>query len=165
MEETRRIESPRNRRRYPPITTVDVNTVTNVTVNIFSNATVLIDYEEGYINCDDGTAIRCRIYKLRCDDGTEARIALFTLDNGAYYSAIEINDDWVEFTVLNSTRNGDTIRFNTKFHQHFYADEWILDECGKTPLSKMLLSEFEGPHIGESVVYLALDDIKMQGLI
>ena len=157
--------SPRNRRR--PITSVDTTKVVETTINVLTNSIELLDYREGYVYDDeDGTAIRCKIYKLRCLDDTSASIAVFSVENNAYYSAIKIDDEWIEFTVLDSTRNRDTIRFNTRTHQHFYADEWCLSECGDTPLSRLILGELtDRPHIGECCVYTALEDIKKQGLI
>lgn len=173
MEETRNRRnerrgsetSPRNRRRLP-ITNVDTTKIVETTINVLSNANELLDYREGYVYDEDGIAIRCRIYRLRCLDDTEVRIAIFTVNNNSYYSAIEIDDEWVEMTILDSTRNGDTIRFNTRTHQHFYADEDSLMGCGDTPLSKMMLGMLtDRPHIGECCVYAALEDVKKQGLI
>lgn len=161
----RRSETSRNRRR--PNTSIDTSKVVETTLDVLTNTNELLDYKEGYVYDDeDGIAIRCHIYRLKCLDDTEARIAIFTVDNNQYYSAIEIEDEWVEMTILDSTKNGDTIRFNTRTHQHFYADESSLMECGDTPLSKMILGMLtDRPHIGECCVYAALEDVKKQGLI
>lgn len=162
-----RTANPRNARYNLPITTIDTNNVVDTSINVLTNANELLDYREGYVYDDeDGIAIRVRIYKVRCLDDTESRLAVFTIDDGAYYSAIEVDGEWVEWTILDSTRNGDTIRFNTRTHQHFYADEDSLMGCGDTPLSRLLLGMLtDRRHIGECVVYNALEDIKKQGLI
>jgi hypothetical protein len=166
-ENERRIIMAETRRRNNlPITTVSMNSVVNTAVNLFTNANELLDYSDGYIHdyeCEED--IRYRIYKLQCLDDTISRVVIFTNENG-YYSAIEVEGEWIEFTILDSTREKDTIRFNTRSHQHFYADDYSLMECGDTPLSKLLLGLFtDTPHIGEMVVYDAIELAKEQGLL
>ena len=154
------------RRNNLPITTVSTNSVVNTAVNLFTYANELLDYSDGYIHdyeCEED--IRYRIYKLQCLDDTISRVVIFTNENGAYYSAIEVEGEWIEFTILNSTKEKDTIRFNTRSHQHFYADDYSLMECGDTPLSKLLLGLFDMPHIGEMIVYDTLELAKDQGLL
>ena len=170
MSDTRIINNRRNNPRNArilPIATVETNKIVETTVNVFTNANELLDYREAFIHdyCEE-ESIRCATLKVRCLDDTEATIAIFTVENGSYYSAIEVDGEWVEFTILDSTKSKDTIRFNTRTHQHFYADEWTLNECGDTPLSKMILGMMTNRnHIGDCVVYNAIELAKKQGLI
>jgi len=123
-------------------------------VNALTYASELIEYRDSYVYGPEDS-IRVRLYTVECPDETVVRLAIFTNDNGEYYAAVRtLTGDWTEFTLLNNTKQCDTIRFNTEEGEHFYADDYILRECGQTPLAAMLLGTIEYTrHIGEGVVY------------
>ncbi len=135
-------------------------------VNVLTYANDLIKYSDSYVYGSEDD-IRMRLYTVSCLDGTTARIAIFTPDDdNSYYSAIEVDNEWCEFTLLGSTKQKDTIRFNTPTGLHFYADDYILRECGGTPLSDLLIGMMSNSrHIGEDVVYTTINMAKEQGLI
>lgn len=153
-----------------PILRVETQKVVETVTRILTYANELSDYSDSFVYGDD--EIRMRLYTVKSHtvhhlNDAEARIALFTEDNdNSYYAAIEVENEWVEFTLLNSTKNRDTIRFNSPTGQHFYADDYILRECGDTPISAMLIGMMSNArHIGEGVVYATLQLAKEQGLI
>lgn len=155
----------RNRANNLPIMTVECQKVVNTTLNVLTNAIELEDYKDGYVYGEEDS-IRCRIYKVHCYDDTTSRVAIFTNEDGSYYAAIEVESEWIEFTILNSAKSTDTIRFNTITHMHFYADDYCLREIGGTPISDMLFGMMsEAQHIGEMRVYEALRLAKEQGLL
>jgi hypothetical protein len=138
---------------------------------ILTNANELADYSDSFVYFED-SEIRMRLYTVKSHtvrhlNDAEARIALFTEDNdNSYYAAIEVDGEWCEFTLLYNTKQKDTIRFNSPNGLHFYADDYILRECGSTPLSNLLIGMMSNSrHIGEDVVYSALRIAKVQGLI
>ena len=135
-------------------------------VNALTYASELIEYRDSYVYGPEDS-IRVRLYTVECPDETVVRLAIFTNDNGEYYAAVRtLTGDWTEFTLLNSTKQCDTIRFNTEEGEHFYADDYILRECGSTPLAAMLLGMIEYTrHIGEGVVYESIKLAKQQGLL
>ncbi len=135
-------------------------------VNVFSYANDLIKYSDSYVYGSEDD-IRMRVYTVSCLDGTTARIAIFTSDDdNSYYAAIEVEEEWCEFTLLNSTKEKDTIRFNSPTGMHFYADDYILHECGGTPISDVIIGMMSNSkHIGEDVVYTTLNLAKEQGLL
>ena len=153
-----------------PILRVETQKVIETTTRILTNANELADYSDSFVYGDD--EIRMRLYTVKCHtvrhlNDAEARIVLFTEDNdNSYYAAIEVEGEWCEFTLLNNTKQKDTIRFNSPTGQHFYADDYILRECGDTPISAMLIGMMSNArHIGEGVVYTTLQLAKEQGLI
>jgi len=148
-----------------PILRVETQKVIDTTLNVLTYANELTDYVDSYVYSDD-SSIRIRVYSVKCMDDTTSRVAIFTSEDGSYYAAIEVENEWVEFTLLNSTKSTDTIRFNTIQHYHFYADDYCLREIGGTPISDMLFGMMsEAQHIGEMVVYETLELAKQQGLI
>ena len=148
-----------------PILRVESQKVIDTTINVLTWANELTDYVDTYVYGEEDE-IRIRLYTVKCMDDTTARVAIFTNENGGYYAAIEVENEWVEFTLLDSTKSKDTIRFNTIQHYHFYADDYCLREIGDTPLSKMLVGMMTNTqHIGEMVVYQSLELAKEQGLL
>lgn len=130
----------------------------------------IVDYSDSFVY-GETDVIRMRLFELKSHtirgrNDAEARIAIFTNDDdNSYCSAIEVDGEWCEFTLLNSTKDCDSVRFNTPTHQHFYADEYILRECG-TPISNMIIGMISNSrHIGEDVVYTTLRLAKEQGLL
>lgn len=138
--------------------------------NILKYCNEIVDYSDSFVY-GETDVIRMRLFELKSHtirgrDDAEARIAIFTNDDdNSYYAAIEVDGEWCEFTLLNSTKDCDTVRFNTPTHHHFYADEYILRECG-TPISNMLIGMMSNSrHIGEDVVYSTINLAKEQGLL
>ena len=138
--------------------------------NILKYCNEIVDYSDSFVY-GETDVIRMRLFELKSHtirgrDDAEARIAIFTNDDdNSYYAAIEVDGEWCEFTLLNSTKDCDTVRFNKTTHHHFYADEYILRECG-TPISNMLIGMMSNSrHIGEDVVYSTINLAKEQGLL
>lgn len=161
----------RRTRTTLPHLTVNSQKVVETMTRILTNANELSDYSDSFVYFEDGE-IRMRLYTVKCHtvrhlNDAEARIALFTEDNdNSYYAAVEVEGEWCEFTILYNTKERDTIRFNTPSGQHFYADDYILRECGDTPISAMLIGMMSNArHIGEGVVYATLQLAKEQGLL
>lgn len=160
----------RRTRTSLPHLTVNSQKIVETMKRILTNANELADYSDSFVYFEDGE-IRMRLYTVKSHtvrhlNDAEARIALFTEDNdNSYYAAIEVDGEWCEFTLLNSTKQKDTIRFNSPTG-HFYADEYILRECGYTPIANVIIGMMSNAnHIGENVVYTTLRLAKEQGLL
>ena len=139
--------------------------------NMLKYCNEIVDYSDTFVYSETDV-IRMRLFELKSHtirgrDDAEARIAIFTNDeNNSYYAAIEVDGEWCEFTLLNSTKEKDSIRFNSPTGLHFYADEYILRECGCTPITNVIIGMISNAnHIGEDVVYTTLRLAKEQGLL
>ena len=145
--------------------------IIETTLDILSNAvSATVDFGKVEGECD---SVDMNLFTISTSANNDVRFVIFTTgdttveDGWSYYSAIEIDGEWVEFTVLPSCREKGTIRFNYPTHNHFYADDYSYDKIleNSTTISRKFLYLFGGSHIGEGVVYDAIVMAKQQGLL